>query len=106
MRSRVTPNHSLALGTSRSLSASVFTSLAPGAILILLYFAAAIPLHLFANVPFHDDWTYAWSVEHFLKTGKLEVLDWSVHYPLAQILRSEERRVGKECRSWCVMYCE
>src|SRR5262249_34295180 len=75
-----------ALGTWRSLSASVFTSLAPGAILILLYFAAAIPLHLFANVPFHDDWTYAWSVEHFLKTGKLEVLDWSVHYPLAQIL--------------------
>ena len=86
MRSLLTVNHSLALGTWRSLSASVFTSLAPGAILILLYFAAAIPLHLFANVPFHDDWTYAWSVEHFLKTGKLEVLDWSVHYFLAQIL--------------------
>src|SRR5215510_10789224 len=86
MPPRLTVNHSLALGTWRSLSASVFTSLAPGAILILLYFAAAIPLHLFANVPFHDDWTYAWSVEHFLKTGKLEVLDWSVHYPLAQIL--------------------
>src|SRR5262245_19481783 len=86
MPSRLTVNHSLALGTWRSLSASVFTSFAPGAILILFYFAAAIPLHLFANVPFHDDWTYAWSVEHFLKTGKLEVLDWSVHYPLAQIL--------------------
>jgi Dolichyl-phosphate-mannose-protein mannosyltransferase len=86
MPPHLTVNHSLTLGTWRSLSASVFTSLAPGAILILLYFAAAIPLHLFANVPFHDDWTYAWSVEHFLKTGKLEVLDWSVHYPLAQIL--------------------
>jgi hypothetical protein len=79
-------NPSLDLGISRSLSTSVFKRLAPGAILILVYFFAAIPLHLFANVPFHDDWTYAWSVEHFLKTGKLEVLDWSIHYPFAQIL--------------------
>jgi hypothetical protein len=69
-----------------SLSASVFKLLIPGAILILLYFSAAIPLHLFANVPFHDDWTYAWSVEHFLKTGQLQVLDWSAHYPFVQIL--------------------
>jgi hypothetical protein len=79
-------NHSLDLGTCRSLSASVFKPLAPGAILILLYFSAAILLHLFANVPLHDDWTYAWSVEHLLKTGKLQVLDWSIHYPFAQIL--------------------
>jgi Dolichyl-phosphate-mannose-protein mannosyltransferase len=70
----------------RSLSASVFKTLTPGAVLILFYFSAAIPLHLFANVPFHDDWTYAWSVEHFLKTGQLQVLDWSIHYPFAQIL--------------------
>jgi hypothetical protein len=68
------------------LSASVFKALAPGAILIFLYFSAALLLHLFADVPFHDDWTYAWSVEHFLKTGKLQVLDWSIHYPFAQIL--------------------
>jgi 4-amino-4-deoxy-L-arabinose transferase-like glycosyltransferase len=64
----------------------VFKLLVPGAILILPYFTAAIPLHLFANVPFHDDWTYAWSVEHLLKTGQLQVLDWSIHYPFAQIL--------------------
>jgi 4-amino-4-deoxy-L-arabinose transferase-like glycosyltransferase len=70
----------------RFLSASIFKVLTPGTILILLYFSAAIPLHLFANVPFHDDWTYAWSVEHFLKTGQLQVLDWSIHYPFAQIL--------------------
>jgi Dolichyl-phosphate-mannose-protein mannosyltransferase len=70
----------------RSLSASVFKTFAPGAILILLYFSAAIPLHLFANVPFHDDWTYAWSVERFLKTGQMQVLDWSIHYPFVQIL--------------------
>jgi hypothetical protein len=79
-------NSALDLDTWPPLSTSVFKTWVPGAILILLYFSAAIPLHLFANVPFHDDWTYAWSVEHFLKTGKLEVLDWSIHYPFAQIL--------------------
>jgi hypothetical protein len=60
--------------------------LAPGTILLFAYFATGIALRLFADVPLHDDWTYAWSVEHFLKTGKLQVLDWSVHYPFAQIL--------------------
>jgi len=68
------------------LSVSALKASAPGTILLLVYFSAAILLHLFANVPLHDDWTYAWSVEHFLKTGKLQVLDWSVHYPFAQIL--------------------
>jgi len=69
-----------------ALSRSALEAAAPGAILLLVYFFVAIPLHLFADVPLHDDWTYAWSVEHFLKTGKLAVLDWSIHYPFAQIL--------------------
>jgi hypothetical protein len=38
------------------------------------------------EVPIIDDWTYAWSVEHFLHTGELRMLEWSAHYPLAQIL--------------------
>ena len=38
------------------------------------------------EVPVVDDWTYAWSVEHFLHTGELRMLEWSAHYPLAQIL--------------------
>jgi dolichyl-phosphate-mannose-protein mannosyltransferase len=38
------------------------------------------------EVPVIDDWTYAWSVEHFLATGELRMLEWSAHYPLAQIL--------------------
>src|SRR5438128_1971105 len=38
------------------------------------------------DVPIIDDWTYAWSVEHFLQTGELRMLEWSAHYPLAQIL--------------------
>jgi 4-amino-4-deoxy-L-arabinose transferase-like glycosyltransferase len=39
-----------------------------------------------ADVPIVDDWTYAWSVEHYLQTRTLRVLEWSAHYPLAQIL--------------------
>jgi hypothetical protein len=38
------------------------------------------------EVPVIDDWTYAWSVEHFLQTGALRMLEWSAHYPVAQIL--------------------
>jgi Dolichyl-phosphate-mannose-protein mannosyltransferase len=79
-------NPSLDLGTCRPLSAPVFKTLAPGAILILLYSSAAIVVQPFVNLPFHDDWTYAWSVQHLLKTGEWQVLDWSVHYPFAQIL--------------------
>ena len=39
-----------------------------------------------AAVPLIDDWIYAWSVHHFLQTGALRMLEWSSHYPLAQIL--------------------
>lgn len=42
--------------------------------------------HAPVEVPIIDDWTYAWSVEHFLHTGELRMLEWSAHYPLAQIL--------------------
>src|SRR5262245_58112702 len=38
------------------------------------------------EIPIIDDWTYVWSVEHFLETGDLRVLEWSTVYPLAQIL--------------------
>src|SRR5262245_1492752 len=85
-KSHATVNSPLDQGAGRPLSAPVFKTLAPGAILILLYFSAAILVRPFADLPFHDDWTYAWSVEHLLKTGELQILDWSVHYPLTQIL--------------------
>jgi hypothetical protein len=39
-----------------------------------------------ANVPVIDDWVYAWSVEHLLDTGRLQVLEISAFYPLTQIL--------------------
>lgn len=38
------------------------------------------------NTPVIDDWVYAWSVEHFLRTGQLRVLAYSGFYPVAQIL--------------------
>ena len=36
----------------------------------LVALAALRPLQ---DVPFVDDWTYAWSVEHLLQTGRLGV---------------------------------
>jgi len=61
----------------------------PTAIIILLaapYLFAFALIDPLINQPFHDYWTYAWSVDHFLKTGLLQVLDWSIHYPFAQVL--------------------
>jgi hypothetical protein len=63
-----------------------FKPLAPAGILLFVYFFVALLTCPLANLPFHDDWTYAWSVEHLLNTGELRILDWSVHYPFTQIL--------------------
>lgn len=52
----------------------------------LITLAAAILVHSIDDIPLIDDWTYAWSVEHFLQTGELRMLEWSAHYPLAQII--------------------
>src|SRR5262245_47374513 len=54
--------------------------------LILLMLATTFLAYSAAAVPLIDDWTYAWSVAHFLQTGALRMLEWSGHYPLAQIL--------------------
>jgi hypothetical protein len=39
-----------------------------------------------ADVPVIDDWVYAWSVEHLVDTGRLQILDISAFYPIAQVL--------------------
>jgi 4-amino-4-deoxy-L-arabinose transferase-like glycosyltransferase len=52
-----------------------------GVMLAMTWLASAL-----VEVPLIDDWTYAWSVEHFLQTGELRMLEWSAHYPLAPIL--------------------
>jgi hypothetical protein len=38
------------------------------------------------DVPLIDDWTYAWTVEHLLQTGRFDVLDWSSAYPVIQAI--------------------
>jgi hypothetical protein len=38
------------------------------------------------DVPVVDDWVYAWSVENLVRTGRLQVLEFSAIYPIAQIL--------------------
>jgi hypothetical protein len=58
----------------------------PEAALTVYFIVCSLLLHPYDNLPFVDDWTYAWSVEQLLKTGELHISDWSAHYPLAQIL--------------------
>ncbi|MGH7334839.1 MAG: glycosyltransferase family 39 protein [Candidatus Rokuibacteriota bacterium] len=45
-----------------------------------------VALRPLQNAPFIDDWTYAWSVEHLLRTGELKILDWSVSLNVAHVL--------------------
>src|SRR5437763_12803262 len=72
--------------SERALSSLAYAALAPAAIFALFYSVSALLIHPFGNYPFHDDWTYAWSVEQLLKSGDLRFLDWSIHYPITQIL--------------------
>src|SRR5512133_1181416 len=54
--------------------------------LTLLMLAVTFLAYSPAAVPVIDDWTYAWSVGHFLRTGSLRMLEWSQLYPIPQIL--------------------
>ena len=62
------------------------STIVPGVALALYFIVCSLVLRPYENLPFIDDWTYAWSVEQLLKTGELRITDWSAHYPLAQIL--------------------
>ena len=42
-------------------------------------------LRPFQNTPFVDDWAYAWSVEHLLRTGEMRILDWSTSINIVQV---------------------
>jgi hypothetical protein len=55
----------------------------------LVVLMAAVPLVVLRplqDVPFVDDWVYAWAVEHLLRTGRLKILDWSVSQNVGQVL--------------------
>jgi hypothetical protein len=47
--------------------------------LTLLMLAVTFLAYSPAAVPLIDDWTYAWSVVHFMQTGALRMLEWSAH---------------------------
>jgi hypothetical protein len=49
-----------------------------------IWVAAISIVGLGPDVPLQDDWTYAWSVEHVLETGRFAVLPWSLHFPVFQ----------------------
>jgi hypothetical protein len=55
-------------------------------ILALCFVAMALAVGVHRDIPVIDDWTYAWSVEHLLEDGRIEVLDWSAVYPLGHSL--------------------
>jgi hypothetical protein len=58
----------------------------PLALIALWFVAVAIASGIWWNVPLIDDWTYAWSVEQVLETGRFEVLDWSGNFALGQVM--------------------
>ena len=55
-------------------------------LVILMSAVPLVALRPLQDAPFVDDWTYAWSVEHLLRTGELKILDWSVSLNVAQVL--------------------
>src|SRR5262245_4063240 len=66
--------------------AAVITREARPLTLIALWFVAvAIASGIWWNVPLIDDWTYAWSVERLLQTGRFEVLDWTGNFAFGQV---------------------
>jgi Dolichyl-phosphate-mannose-protein mannosyltransferase len=55
-------------------------------VIVLVSAAPLVALRPLQNVPFIDDWTYAWAVEHLMDTGRLKILDWSVSLNVAHVL--------------------
>ena len=58
----------------------------PFAAIAVVFIAGWVLVTPWPNVPVIDDWVYAWSVEHLLRTRELRVSDFSSIYPIAQIL--------------------
>jgi hypothetical protein len=55
----------------------------------LIVVVAVVPLLVLCplqNVPFVDDWTYAWSVEQLLMAKQLRILDWSTSLNVIHVL--------------------
>jgi hypothetical protein len=55
-------------------------------VIVLVAIVPALLLRPFQNIPFIDDWIYAWSVENLQRTGRIEFLDLSTSINLTQII--------------------
>jgi dolichyl-phosphate-mannose-protein mannosyltransferase len=55
-------------------------------LIVLMSAVPLLALRPLQDTPFIDDWVYAWSVEHLLRTGDIKILDWSVSQNVAQVL--------------------
>src|SRR5262245_6237415 len=51
-----------------------------------VFVVGALALAPLRDVPIVDDWTYAWSVDHLLRTGELRIAEISSVYPVLQVL--------------------
>jgi Dolichyl-phosphate-mannose-protein mannosyltransferase len=51
-----------------------------------VFLVGAIVVAPLRDVPIVDDWTYAWSVDHLLRTGALRIAEISSVYPVLQVL--------------------
>ena len=72
--------------TGPTLLTSVTRESGPLALIALWFVAVAIASGIWWDVPLIDDWTYAWSVERLLATGRFEVLDWSGNFTIGQVV--------------------
>jgi hypothetical protein len=64
------------------ISQHVRSELTPLLVVLSFFLCSSLLVSPLRNVPVIDDWTYAWSVEHLLATGRLAILDNSAHYNL------------------------
>src|SRR5581483_5796507 len=55
-------------------------------LIVLFWLVPALLLCPFENIPYVDDWAYAWPVEWLLKHHELRVLEWSSSPNLTQAL--------------------
>jgi hypothetical protein len=58
--------------------------LGPLLVVLSFFLCSSLLVSPLRNVPVIDDWTYAWSVEHLLATGRLAVLDNSSSYTVLE----------------------
>src|SRR5262245_49361104 len=55
-------------------------------VIAAVFVIGALIVRPLRDVPIVDDWTYAWSVDHLLRTGELRIAEISSVYPVLQVV--------------------